>query len=111
MYQKILFTLFLVNLLLSTKVHSETTDLKWLSDFIERNEIRPIRNEPVVLDHQYYLGQALFFEKSLSTNKDIACSTCHLVNNHTSDSLPKGIGSGGRGLGKLRILGKNTNVQ
>ncbi|MCG9733403.1 hypothetical protein L1D51_05220 [Pseudoalteromonas shioyasakiensis] len=82
---------------------SKLDDHQWLLEFIEKNEIVPIRNEPKLLDAQYNLGQALFFEKLLSTNKDTACSTCHLVNNHTSDSLRKAIGAGGHNLGALRL--------
>jgi len=110
MYRLILFTCIFINLC-PGKANSETTDLQWLLYFIEQNEIQPIRNEPLLLDPQYYLGQALFFDKLLSTNKDTACSTCHLVNNHTSDSLPTAIGVGGRRLGALRTPGNGTKPQ
>lgn len=41
------------------------------------------------------LGQALFFDKELSGNRDMACSTCHLPLQHTSDGLSVSIGVGG----------------
>ncbi|MCB0164879.1 MAG: hypothetical protein KDI79_11675 [Anaerolineae bacterium] len=41
------------------------------------------------------LGQALFFDKELSGNRDVACSTCHLPLQHTSDGLSVSIGVGG----------------
>lgn len=83
---------------------------KWLANYVEDNDIQPIRNEPLYLDSKYYLGQALFFDKILSTNKDTACSTCHLVTNHTTDSLDKAIGSGGFKLGDQRTAKKASSL-
>jgi cytochrome c peroxidase len=51
------------------------------------------------------LGQALFFDKVLSGNRDIACSTCHNPVYHTSDQLMLSIGTGGHRPGGSRQLG------
>lgn len=47
----------------------------------------------------------LFFDKELSGNRDIACSTCHLPARRTGDGLSLPIGAGGVGLGPARQLG------
>lgn len=105
---KIILAVVVISIFYTSRASSKLDDHQWLLEFIEKNEIVPIRNEPKLLDAQYNLGQALFFEKLLSTNKDTACSTCHLVNNHTSDSLRKAIGAGGHNLGALRLADEGT---
>ncbi|MEJ2893196.1 cytochrome c peroxidase [Pseudoalteromonas sp. B5MOD-1] len=105
---KIILAVVVIAIFYTGSASSNLDDYQWLLEFIEKNEIVPIRNEPKLLDAQYNLGQALFFEKLLSTNKDTACSTCHLVNNHTSDSLRKAIGAGGHNLGALRLADEGT---
>jgi len=105
---RVILAVVVIAISYTSKASSKLDDHQWLIEFIEKNEIVPIRNEPKLLDAQYELGQALFFEKLLSTNKDTACSTCHLVNSHTSDSLRKAIGAGGHNLGALRLAGKDT---
>ncbi len=56
------------------------------------------------------LGEALFFDKELSGNRDIACATCHhpTVAGIDGRSLP--IGVGGVGLGKTRQMGTATEL-
>ena len=51
------------------------------------------------------LGRMLYFDKELSGNRDIACSTCHLPSRRTGDGLSLSIGTGGVGLGPARQLG------
>jgi len=48
------------------------------------------------------LGQALAFDKILSGNRDIACTTCHLPAFATGDGKSLSIGQGGVGLGPRR---------
>lgn len=50
------------------------------------------------------LGQLLFYDKILSGNRNIACSTCHAVEHGTSDGLSLGVGEGGTGLGPKRVI-------
>ncbi|MCB8981883.1 MAG: cytochrome-c peroxidase [Ardenticatenaceae bacterium] len=51
------------------------------------------------------LGQALYFDKILSGNRDIACATCHHPHKNSGDDLPISIGTGGVGLGETRQIG------
>jgi cytochrome c peroxidase len=57
----------------------------------------PVR-EPLVR-----LGQALLFDRTLSGNRDIACSTCHLPSHATADGRSLSVGQGAEGLGPLRL--------
>lgn len=51
------------------------------------------------------LGQRLFYDKILSGNQNIACSTCHHHDLASGDGLSLGIGEGGVGLGEKRTVG------
>jgi cytochrome c peroxidase len=51
------------------------------------------------------LGRALFFEKVLSGNRDVACASCHDPATHGSDGLSLAVGTGGVGLGTARLPG------
>ncbi|MDO8343621.1 MAG: cytochrome c peroxidase [Cellvibrio sp.] len=51
------------------------------------------------------LGQALFFDKELSGNRNISCSTCHSPLSGTSDGLSINLGEGARGFGMSRNPG------
>jgi cytochrome c peroxidase len=55
------------------------------------------------------LGQALYYDKILSGNKDIACSTCHNTGNSLSDGLSLSLGTGSTGVGPNRVLA-NGNI-
>jgi cytochrome c peroxidase len=48
------------------------------------------------------LGQALFWDKELSGNRNIACATCHHPRFGSADGLSLGIGEGGNGIGTDR---------
>lgn len=50
------------------------------------------------------LGQALFFDKILSGNRDISCATCHHPALFTADDLSLSVGTGGIGLGPDRAI-------
>ena len=54
---------------------------------------------------QARLGQLLFYDRILSGNRNIACSTCHHPDLGTGDGLSLGIGEGGEGLGQNRTAG------
>lgn len=58
---------------------------------------------------QAALGQLLFYDKILSGNRNIACSTCHHPDFGTSDGLSLGIGEGGVGLGPERTTGTGAD--
>ena len=56
------------------------------------------------------LGQALFFDKELSGDRNISCATCHHPANTTTDQLPTSIGAGGSGSGSVRSLASGTMI-
>lgn len=45
-------------------------------------------------DHLFALGKNLFFDKKLSGNKNVSCSSCHQVEFGGAEGLPLGIGQG-----------------
>ncbi|MBT6191483.1 MAG: methylamine utilization protein MauG [Tateyamaria sp.] len=72
---------------------------------------RPLTaNDFIAVDPaQAKLGQLLFYDRILSGNRNIACSTCHHPSLGTSDGLSLGIGEGGTGLGPDRTAGTGDN--
>jgi cytochrome c peroxidase len=56
------------------------------------------------------LGKSLFFDKILSGNQNVACSTCHHALTDTGDGLSLPIGEGGRGLGVTRDTGSGADA-
>ncbi|MGH7677800.1 MAG: cytochrome-c peroxidase [Gemmatimonadaceae bacterium] len=60
----------------------------------------PTQN-PALVD----LGQALFFDRILSGNRDVSCSTCHAPESQMNDGLSLAVGTGGSGIGPGRTLG------
>ena len=108
LYYYLIITIFIFITFYSvaeTSVFKEKKKIAWLQKYIDEKEVRPLRSEPFVLNNKYYLGQALFFDPILSTNKDISCATCHLFSEGSSDALKKSIGTGGINLGKKRLKG------
>ena len=64
--------------------------------------ILPVAQQnPALVD----LGRSLFFDKILSGNRDVACATCHTMDNHATDALSLPVGTGGVGFGSARTLG------
>jgi cytochrome c peroxidase len=59
--------------------------------------------------NQAALGQLLFYDKILSGNRNISCSTCHHPKFGTGDGLSLGIGEGGVGLGPERSAGSGES--
>lgn len=83
----------------------ESIDVQ-LRQAISRNYgVVPIAPMPPQDAAQVALGRALFFDKILSGNKDVACATCHLPQQHLEDGLSLAIGTGGAGEGPARTLG------
>jgi cytochrome c peroxidase len=56
------------------------------------------------------LGQSLFFDKILSGNKNISCSTCHAPAFATGDGLPLSLGEGATGAGTARAATAASQV-
>ena len=59
---------------------------------------------------QVALGQALFFDRILSGNRNISCYTCHDVGAATGDALSVSIGTGGFGAAADRRLADGTLI-
>lgn len=58
------------------------------------------------------LGQLLFYDRILSGNRNIACSTCHNPAFATTDGLSLGLGEGAVGLGPARhVTDRDTPEQ
>ncbi len=68
-----------------------------LNKIIKEMQLEPLET-PQVSEAKFKLGQALFFDKIISGNKDIACATCHHPRFGTSDCLPLSVGTKGNGL-------------
>jgi cytochrome c peroxidase len=64
----------------------------------------PLPPTPYVRPALARLGQALVFDKILSGNRDISCTTCHLPEFATGDARSLSIGQGATGLGPGRTL-------
>lgn len=73
-----------------------------LARLSELFELRPIDTKPLIETERFKLGRALFFDKILSGNHDVACATCHLIANGVSDGRPISLGVRGAGLGPDR---------
>jgi cytochrome c peroxidase len=56
------------------------------------------------------LGQALAFDKVLSGNHDVSCTSCHLPAFSTSDGRSLSIGAGGSGIGPARTHPDGTLI-
>ena len=64
--------------------------------------VTPLEAPPAFPPAQIALGQALFFDKLLSGNRDTACATCHHPLLATGDARSLSLGTGHSGLGPLR---------
>ena len=76
-----------------------------LREVIEREGIGPLDYSTSPDPQRVKLGRALFYDKELSGNRDIACGTCHNPGTRTSDGLSLPVGTGGTGIGAERMLG------
>lgn len=86
-----------------------------LDDFLFQLDLkaggaRPMTPLPVASTEMLRLGEALFWDRELSGNRDIACVTCHHPIAATGDNLSVSIGVGGVGLAEERLLEKGRNL-
>jgi len=73
-----------------------------LREALEANGVSGVPTPQAESDALVRLGQALFFDKILSGNRNISCATCHHPVAGTGDALPVSIGEGGEGLAENR---------
>jgi cytochrome c peroxidase len=83
---------------------------KELSKVVDMYGLRPLKIRRYEADPKWKLGQALFFDPVLSGNRDVSCSTCHLLQFGLTDGLPRSIGANGQGIGPDRKLSKGVQV-
>jgi cytochrome c peroxidase len=76
-----------------------------LQAVLEEAGITPLDAGPQPSPEMVKLGEALFFDKELSGNRDISCATCHHPLLHSADGLSLPVGTGGVGLGPSRVIG------
>ena len=77
-----------------------------LRELIARWGVIPILPEtPPVSPALTELGRALFFDKLLSGNRDVACATCHTPSTSFGDGLSLAVGTGGIDIGDHREPG------
>ena len=71
--------------------------------------VMPILPMPAQSPALVDLGQALFFDKILSGNRDVSCASCHDPLMHATDGRSLAIGTGAVGAGTTRVLGEGRN--
>lgn len=76
-----------------------------LQQVIALANMGPIDLGPAPEEHKVALGEALFFDKEISGNRDISCATCHHPLLHGGDGLALSFGTGAKGLGTTRKIG------
>ncbi|MCA8916653.1 MAG: c-type cytochrome [Planctomycetes bacterium] len=68
-----------------------------LRQVIAQKNIQPMPQPPGVNQARVELGRNLFFDKELSGNRDVSCSTCHHPRFNYGDGLNLSVGVGGTG--------------
>ncbi len=76
-----------------------------LSDAIAEQRLVPLQPGASPSPEMFDLGEALFFDKILSGNRDTACATCHHPFAAGGDGLSLSIGTKGVGLVEDRVVG------
>lgn len=97
-----LFSTIIVSALLlnSSLAFAKAPDAPPLSHILYGQFLYPNKNNEAL----FTLGQALFHDKILSGNQNVACSTCHSAVRGTVDGVALNIGEGGRGNGTARVV-------
>ena len=88
--------LFLSSSIVLTSCGESDLDAQ-LSKIIKEQNLQPLE-KPQKNEALFKLGQALFFDKVISGNKDISCATCHHPQVGTVDCKALGAGTKGEGL-------------
>lgn len=97
--------MFLVLIVTACQSQPTLTLDERLQSVIQEQGITHLDPSPAQDQALVVLGQALYFDKILSGNRDIACATCHHPQENSGDDLPVSIGTGGLGLGETRQIG------
>lgn len=81
-----------------------------LAEALARAGVTALSEPPAQDPDLVILGQALFFERELSGDRDISCSTCHHAAAATTDALSVSIGAGGTGAASNRTIGAGSMI-
>jgi cytochrome c peroxidase len=81
-----------------------------LALLLKKSGVTPLDLGPMPDPALVKLGEALFFDKELSGNRDISCATCHHPTLAGGDGLPLSFGTGGHGLGPGREPGTDREL-
>lgn len=102
-----IFTIFLL-IITTTSANSTTLDakLKLIADVYSLQPKQCLSSKVNKDDLRFIVGKLLFESTSLSGDRDISCSNCHLNEFGTADGLPMAIGVGGKGEGVERAYNK-----
>lgn len=95
----------------SDKVGSTPADLEEFQFrfLLKAGGAKPMELLPTASPEMIRLGEALFWDKELSGNRDIACVTCHHPLAATGDDLSLSIGVDGSGFAGARRLGEDND--
>jgi len=88
----------------------DPAEIRQVRQLAAQHGIGPLPAAPHVSEPLARLGQALMFDRILSGNRDMACSTCHLPEYGTSDGRSLPIGADGIGFGPSRMLGQGSVI-
>lgn len=99
------FILFILGFSLSTSATELDEKLK---TYIERFNFAPVKISGEINPALFALGKEIFFDKELSGNRNISCSTCHSPEFGTGDGLVLSLGQGAHGDGDKRVA---TNIK
>lgn len=81
-----------------------------LDDVVVDHRLAPLSPIEAAAPELTELGEALFFDKILSGNRDIACATCHHPLTAGGDALSVSVGTKGVGLGNDRVVGADREL-
>jgi cytochrome c peroxidase len=105
----LIFSILFIAVVLVGCGPAQTTDAQ-LQAVIAAHEITPLDPGPTPPPALVALGEALFFDKILSGNRDIACATCHHPLLASGDGLALPVGTGGTGLGPERVAAPDRSL-
>ena len=89
-FRNLLIVLLLVSLIVQT---SEAQSDKRLRKLLDQYGVTPLDRGVVHTPAKIKLGQALFFDRELSGNRDTSCATCHHPLLATGDNLSLPVGT------------------
>ena len=107
---QILVLFLLPALLLSCRAMPATSQPELVRSLALDAGFAPLERPPFVRPALTELGRALAFDKILSGDRDISCSTCHHPRHATGDGRRLPLGGGGEGLGPERHVARGEMI-